>query len=196
MLKEVLAGAALGISLAAPPGPVIAVMATAATKGRTRESIVTALGAITADAMWLSLVTLGFLAYLRDHPRGVGGLGLGGAALLFWMAWQGWKAARAGSYESNLRGSFRLGFLTVLTSPFSFAWWMGNGALLIATWGPSGVAGMFAALLLYAVLITFAFAWLGSNFRHTAVVIAYVSIVMLAGFGVHVALESVRLLRS
>jgi threonine/homoserine/homoserine lactone efflux protein len=192
---EIAAGAALGISLAAPPGPVIAVMATAATRGRSRESILTALGAVTADAMWLALVTLGFLAYLQDHPRGVGVLGLGGAALLFWMAWQGWKSARAGNYESNLRGSFRLGFLTVLTSPFSFAWWMGNGALLLATWGPPGVAGMFAALLAYSFLFTAAFAWLGTNFKHTAVVIAYVSVVMLAGFGVHVALESLRLLR-
>ena len=107
----------------------------------------------------------------------------------------GWKAARAGNYESNLRGSFRLGLLTVLTSPFSFAWWMGNGALLIATWGPPGVAGMFAALLAYAFLFTLAFAWLGKNFEHTAVVIAYVSVVMLAGFGVHIALEGFRLLR-
>lgn len=195
MVKEVLAGAALGISLAAPPGPVMAVMATAATRGRSRESILTALGGITGDAIWLSLVTFGFLAYLQDHAKAVGTLGLGGAALLFWMAYQGWKAARAGNYESNLQGSFRLGFLTVLTSPFSFAWWMGNGALLLATWGAPGVAGMFAALLLYTFAFTFAFAWLGNKFQHTAVVIAYISIVMLAGFGVHVAIESARLLQ-
>ena len=75
-MKEVFAGAVLGITLAAPPGPVMAVMATAASRGRSRESILTAMGAITADAIWLSLVTLGFITFLGDRPRMVGMLGL------------------------------------------------------------------------------------------------------------------------
>ena len=193
-MKEVLAGAALGLSLAAPPGPVMAVMATAASRGRSRESILTALGAISADAVWLSLVTLGFIAYLGNHPRAVGGLGLGGACLLLWMAYGAYRSARAGLGDSNLRGSYRLGLLTVLTSPFSFAWWMANGALLLATLGWGGIAGMFSSLVLYSFVITYAFGWMGSRFRHTATAIAYVSVAMLAGFGFYVAHRSVQLL--
>src|SRR5580765_5906092 len=154
-MKELLAGALLGISLAAPPGPIMAVMATAASSGRSRESILTALGAITGDAVWLLLALLGFIAFLGDHQRAVGLLGLFGAALLFWMAVGALKAARDGIGTSSLRGSYRLGFLTVLTSPFSFAWWLANGTLLIATWGWAGVAGMFASLLAYSFLITY-----------------------------------------
>jgi threonine/homoserine/homoserine lactone efflux protein len=193
-MREVLAGAVLGISLAAPPGPVMAVMATAASRGRRRESILTALGAISADALWLSLVTLGFIAYLGQHPRAVGTLGLGGALLLFWMAWGAYRSAREGLGDSNLRGSYRLGLLTVLTSPFSFAWWMANGALLLATLGWGGVAGMFSSLLFYSFVITYAFGWMGARFRHTAVLIAYVSVLMLAGFGVYVAHRSIHLI--
>ena len=193
-MKEVLAGAALGLSLAAPPGPVMAVMATAASRGRSRESILTALGAISADAVWLSLVTLGFIAYLGNHPRAVGGLGLSGACLLLWMAYGAYRSTRAGLGDSNLRGSYRLGLLTVLTSPFSFAWWMANGALLLATLGWGGIAGMFSSLVLYSFVITYAFGWMGSRFRHTATAIAYVSVVMLAGFGFYVAHRSVQLL--
>lgn len=195
-MKEVLAGAALGLSLAAPPGPVMAVMATAASRGRSRESIVTALGAISADAVWLSLVTLGFITFLGNHPRAVGGLGLGGACLLLWMAYGAYRSARAGLGESKLRGSYRLGLLTVLSSPFSFAWWMANGALLLATLGWGGIAGMFSSLVLYSFVITYAFGWMGSRFRHTANAIAYLSVVMLAGFGFYVAHRSVQLLAS
>jgi len=193
-LKEILAGAALGLSLAAPPGPVMAVMATAASRGRSRESILTALGAISADAVWLSLVTLGFIAFLGNHPRAVGGLGIGGACLLLWMAYGAYRSARAGLGESKLRGSYRLGLLTVLTSPFSFAWWMANGALLLATLGWGGIAGMFSSLVLYSFVITYAFGWMGARFRHTASAIAYVSVVMLVGFGLYVAHRSVELL--
>ena len=193
-MKEVLAGAALGLSLAAPPGPVMAVMATAASRGRNKESILTAMGAISADAVWLSLVTLGFIAYLDDHPQAVGILGLGGAALLFWMAWGAWRSARAGLGESQLRGSYKLGLLTVLTSPFSFAWWMANGALLLATLGWGGIAGLFGSLLLYSWVITYAFGWMGGRFRHTAVAIAYLSVLMLAVFGVYVAHRSAQLI--
>ena len=193
-MKEVLAGAALGLSLAAPPGPVMAVMATAASRGRSKESILTAMGAISADAVWLSLVTAGFIAYLGEHPRAVGILGLGGAALLFWMAWGAWRSARAGLGESELRGSYRLGLLTVLTSPFSFAWWMANGALLLATLGWGGIAGLFGSLLLYSWVITYAFGWVGTKFRHTAVAIAYLSVAMLAAFGVYVAHRSAQLI--
>ncbi|MCI0566922.1 MAG: LysE family translocator [Acidobacteria bacterium] len=195
-MKEVLAGAALGLSLAAPPGPVMAVMATAASRGRSRESILTALGAISADAVWLSLVTLGFIAFLGNHPRAVGGLGLGGACLLLWMAYGAYRSARVGLGESKLRGSYRLGLLTVLTSPFSFAWWMANGALLLATLGWGGIAGMFSSLVLYSFVITYAFGWMGVRFRHTANAIAYISVVMLAGFGFYVAHRSVQLLAS
>ena len=193
-MKEVLAGAALGLSLAAPPGPVMAVMATAASRGRGRESILTAMGAISADAVWLSLVTLGFIAYLDEHPQAVGVLGLGGAGLLFYMACGAWRSARAGLGESELRGSYRLGLLTVLTSPFSFAWWMANGALLLATLGWSGIAGLFGSLILYSWVITYAFGWMGSRFRHTAVAIAYLSVAMLAVFGVYVAQRSAQLI--
>jgi len=195
-VKEILAGAALGFSLAAPPGPVMAVMATAASRGRSRESILTALGAISADAVWLSLVTLGFIAFLGNHPRAVGGLGLAGAGLLLWMAHGAYRSARAGLEESKLRGSYRLGLLTVLTSPFSFAWWMANGALLLATLGWDGIAGMFSSLVLYSFVITYAFGWMGARFRHTANAIAYVSVAMLAGFGFYVAHRSVQLLAS
>lgn len=193
-MKELLAGALFGITIAAPPGPVMTVMASAASRGRMREALSMVFGALTGDVVWLPLVTVGFLAYLGRHPRVVGALGLVGAVLLLWMAYKAWSAGRDGSHDAPVTGSYRLGLFTVLTSPFSLAWWTGNGAILLATWGPLGVVGMFSAIVLYSVFFVWAFRWLGTRFRHTAVALAYVSSVMLAGFGIHVGIESVRLL--
>lgn len=79
-MGPVSAGALLGLSIAAPPGPVVAAMATEAVRGLSRQSILTGFGAMTADATWLGVAALGFVAYPHDHERAVGALGLCGAA--------------------------------------------------------------------------------------------------------------------
>ena len=182
-----LAGALLGLSLAAPPGPVVAIMASASLHGRVKEALLTACGAICADFCWLTLAVLGALAFFAHHPRWLGVLGLGGAVLLLWMAWSAWTSARRGLKDSHTPGSWKLGFLTVLTSPFSLAWWLANGALLYTSWGLPGIIGMFLSLFLYSALFCEAFRWLGKRATRAALGVAYVSVVVLAGFGLYVA---------
>ncbi len=189
-----LAGALLGLSLAAPPGPVSAIMATASLRGRVRESLMTAAGALCGDLTWFSLAILGTIAYLGRHPRAVGLLGLAGAALLLWMAWGTWKSARAGLHASEAPGSWKLGYLTVLTSPFSFAWWLANGSLLYSSWGPAGLAGMFLALIVFTLAFTYGFRWLGARTARAVVGVAYASALVLAGFGLYVGWTGFQLL--
>ncbi len=188
------AGALLGLSLAAPPGPVMAIMANAALKGRVREGILTALGAIGADFTWLLLAVLGAVTLLAAHPHWVGAMGLAGAALLLWMAFTTFKAARAGVHGSRTQGSWKLGYMTVLTSPFSVAWWLANGTLLYTSWGLPGITGMFLSLILYSVAFCYAFRWLGTRAASAAVGVAYASVVLLGAFGLYVAWESLNLL--
>ncbi|MGE5624389.1 MAG: LysE family translocator [Bacillota bacterium] len=189
-----LAGALLGLSLAAPPGPVTAIMANAALRGRVRESLMTAFGAISADFTWLALAVLGAIAYLGRHPRAVGLMGLAGAVLLLWMAWGTFKAAHAGLHENHTPGSWKLGYMTVLTSPFSVAWWLANGTLLYTTWGLPGIAGMFTAVLAYSAAFSYGFRWLGARTARAVVGVAYLSVGVLAGFGIYVGITAYRLL--
>ena len=189
------AGMVLGLSLAAPPGPVMAIMATASAQGRPRESIVTAMGAIVGDAVWLLFAVAGFITVLKAHPRIIGALGIAGGAMLLWMAWQGYRSARRGIADSTLKGSFRLGFATVLSSPYSFAWWMASGPIVISTLRAPGIAGLFVSLVAYTVTFSYALSWLGARVKHAAVVVAYVGVAMLSIFGVYFAREGIRLLR-
>ncbi|MGD8378224.1 MAG: LysE family transporter [Gammaproteobacteria bacterium] len=193
-LGAALAGALLGLSLAAPPGPIIAIMANASMQGRIRESLSMAFGAIAGDATWLGLAALGTIAFFRHHPRVIGVLGLAGAALLVWMAFNTWRAARSGFHEQHTPGSLRLGYVTAVTSPYNFAWWLANGALLFTAWGWPGIAGMFISLVIYSVLISYAFRWLGQRVESAVVGIAYLSVFMLAGFGLYFGYGAVRML--
>lgn len=173
----------------------MAIMSTAAVQGRPREAIRTALGAMTADATWLALVTLGFLAVLRHYPRIVGALGIAGGVMLLWMAWDGARAVRRGVRGASVRGSYRLGYMTVLTSPFSLGWWMASGPIVISSLGVPGIASLFLSIFVYAVAISYALSWLGARVAHTAMVFALIGVLMLAGFGVLFILEGGRLIR-
>jgi threonine/homoserine/homoserine lactone efflux protein len=189
-----LAGALLGLSLAAPPGPVTAIMANSALRGRMREALMTAFGAISADFTWLSLAILGAITFLGRHPRAVGLMGLAGAALLLWMAYATWRSARGGMHENHTPGSWKLGYMLALTSPFSLAWWLANGTLLYTSWGFPGIAGMFLSLFLYSAAFSYAFRWLGTRAAYAALGVAYGSVLVLAGFGLYVGWEGLKLL--
>ena len=173
----------------------MAIMTTTSVQGRPREAIRTALGAVTADAMWLALVTLGFITFLRRYPRVIGALGMAGGLLLLWMAWDGARALRQGAAATSARGSYRLGLMTVLASPFSFGWWMASGPMVISSFGWTGIVGLFGSVILYAVAFSYALSWLGARVTQTSVVIGVIGVLMLAGFGVLFLAEGVRLLR-
>jgi len=192
----VLAGTLLGLSLAAPPGPVMTIMANAAMRGRVKESVLMALGSIVGDLTWLTLAVLGAVTFLKSFPRIVGLMGLVGAALLLWMAWSTWRSARAGLHTSTTPASMKLGYFTVLTNPVSFAWWLANGTLLYTSWGWPGIAGMFTALIVYSVAFAYVFYWLGMKAASVILWVAYVSVMVLVGFGGYVAWTSLRLLHA
>lgn len=194
MWHAVLGGALLAISIAAPPGPVTTIMANCAMRGRVRESLLMAAGAILGDMVWLGLAIIGVIAFLDHRPHAVGILGLVGAALLLWMAWRTWQTRHAGLQTGATPGSMKLGIFTTVTSPFSFAWWLANGSLLYTAWGWPGIATFFVTGSLYAAAFTYVFRWVGRKALSAIVWVAYVSVVMLAGFGLYVGWTSLRLL--
>lgn len=187
-------GILLGLSLAAPPGPILAVMAHEAMQNRVRAALLMAAGAMTGDAAWLGLAALGTVTLFAEFPRVIGLLGMIGGGLLLWMAWTTWRAARNGFHSRRGTGTYRLGFITALTSPYSFAWWFANGALLVSSWGWPGIAGMFLALITFSVGVTYAFRWLGRRFEAAMTWVAFASAVLLFGFGLYFAWGAVQLL--
>lgn len=188
------AGILLGLSLAAPPGPILAVMAHEAMRNRIRPALLMAGGAMTGDAIWLSLAAFGTVTVFAQFPPVIGALGLIGAVLLIWMAWTTFRSARNGFHAARGNGTYRLGLLTALTSPYSFAWWFANGTLLVSSWGWPGIAGMFLALIVFSVGVTYAFRWLGRRFEAAMAWVAFASAILLFAFGLYFAWGAMHLL--
>lgn len=189
-----LAGIALGVSLAAPPGPVTALMANEVARRGARAGIWVGLGATTADLGFFVLALLGAVALLRDRPLLLGAMSLVGAALLLWFARGAWRAARAPAEAGEARATFRSGFLAAATSPFNLAWWLGTGSPLFANAGAGLGVGMFLGIVAWVLLFTHAVAALGHRVRRFQEGVAYASAAVLAAFAAWIAWTGLGLL--
>ena len=83
-VASALAGVALGLSLAAPPGPMNAIIAEESVLRGWGSGVRAGLGAMTADAAFLVLALLGVVAVVQNAPTARGVLfGLGGLLMLY-----------------------------------------------------------------------------------------------------------------
>lgn len=151
MIAALLQGIALGFSLAAPPGPVNALIARESSRHGVAAGIRAGLPAPIVDSVWLILVAFG-LPRILDLPALLPWLSGAGALLLGYLAW---STVQPKAGASQLAGPWAVWAVT-LTNPFQYAWWATAGAAFTATLGPWGVAGFMLAIFAWVGL----FAWL------------------------------------
>ncbi|MFB6086452.1 MAG: LysE family translocator [Halodesulfurarchaeum sp.] len=196
-LLSVVAGGLLGLSLAAPPGPMNAVIAEESVNRGWRAGFSAGLGAMSADTLFFLLATAGVVAFIRDAPtlRGVM-VGIGGL-MMFYFAYG--AATGSGDFEGgdgSDRAGFGKAFALAVTNPYQITWWLtaGVGLLdpgpinafghsLLATNGLLTIAGFFGGIFLWITLFPTALLRAGRTVSSLGTVIAYGSAVVLSWFG-------------
>ncbi len=148
---HVILGLALGASLAAPPGPVNALIAREAARHGPAAGIRAGLPAPIVDTCYMLLVFAGVSRF--DIRPAAPYLAAAGALLMTYLALATVRH-REGSRE--LAGPWAVWAVT-LTNPFQYAWWLSAGAAFLAAQGPWGVVGFMAAIfgwvLAFSVLV-------------------------------------------
>ncbi len=147
-----LSGAILGISIAAPPGPVNAAAAYQVTKSWLAGWL-TLLGATTADVVFFLLTYFGLTALIasgeaRDLLFVVGG------GFMLYLAFSTLRRAKEPPRTGPVGGGrfpYLLGLTIGLTSPFQMAWWIAVGVGMISSFGLSIVLGFFAGILAWTL---------------------------------------------
>ncbi|WP_137283379.1 LysE family translocator [Halorussus salinisoli] len=209
MLQEVasaLAGVALGLSLAAPPGPMNAIIAEESVLRGWGSGFRAGLGAMSADACFFVLALLGVVTVVRDVPVVQQVLfGLGGLLMLYFAygaasdanAAFGGDAATDGAGEATDEESkgFRKAFVLALTNPYQILWWLtagvglldpgtfaldALGGLTVSTGSPVIVVGFFAGIALWITGFPAALVTVGRRVDAFAPVVAYLSAIVLA----------------
>jgi threonine/homoserine/homoserine lactone efflux protein len=188
-----LAGALLGWSLAAPPGPGNALIAQDAARRGWLAGVATGSGAIAADIVMFLLMWLGVLRLLEIFPWLIILLGIVGALLMLRYGRDAWRAARAPAIvDPTARGGFLKTFLAIVTSPFNHVWWLSSGTVVFANLGAGLVIGFFGSLVLWVAF------WSGLATAGAARVerfsewVGYASAVVLVAFAVVIAVFTVQ----
>lgn len=149
-LAAVALGLGLGFSLAAPPGPVNALIARSASVGGLRGGVKAGLPAPIVDTGYMLLVLFG-VSRLVDLQALTPGLATAGAALMAWLAVQVAKVPKGSGKE--LAGPAAV-WLVTLTNPFQYAWWLSAGAGDLLQLGAFGIAGFLAAIFGWVFLFS------------------------------------------
>ncbi len=178
-----LTGVVLGISIAAPPGPVNAAAAYQVTKSWF-AGWSTLLGATTADAIFFLLTYFGLTALIASGEiRDI--LFLVGGCFMFYLAYVTLKSAKSGPQEGKKSGRpYVLGLTIGLSNPFQLAWWIAVGVGMVTTFGFSIVFGFFTGIIAWTLAFSLLLHAGVSRYREVYPYIIYVSGAILAAFGV------------
>lgn len=196
-LLSVVGGALLGLSLAAPPGPMNAIIAEESVNRGWRAGFSAGLGAMSADAIFFVLALAGVVAFIKQAPsvRGVM-VGIGGL-LMFYFAYGAVRGA--GDFTDGDGGNhagFRKAFALALTNPYQITWWLTAGVGLLdpgtisafgysfaAANGRLTVAGFFAGILIWITGFPTALRLAGNRVDTLGTLVAYGSALVLVWFG-------------
>lgn len=131
----------LGLTLAAPIGPVnVEIIKRGLTRGF-RESLLTGAGAMCADATYLTLIFFGLTAFLNNLVVSRF-LGIAGSFILIYLGAISVKEYFKKTTEEAARQtrvfkySFVAGFALAISSPMTVVWWTGVFGALMASQGP------------------------------------------------------------
>jgi len=212
VLTTLLVGAVFGLVLAAPPGPMNAIIAEESVLRGWLAGFRAGLGAMSADVLFFVLTLLGIatLVDALDWVRGL--LYLAGGVLMLYFALGAVRDARAarsftGEVSHDSTG-FRKAFALSLTNPYQIGFWLtigvglltpgrldvfehvpliGDelvGTLVVETGSPALLGGFFAGIGLWIVAFPGGLVRVGRRVDAFAPIIAGLSGLVLAGFGV------------
>ena len=186
-LAELATGAAIGLSLAVPPGPVNALIAREAAAGGTWAGARAGLPAPILDTCWLVLVVLG-LPRVIDLAAALPWMAGAGALLMAWLAID---TVRIRDAPPPLSGPWAVWGVT-LTNPFQYAWWASAGAVLMAKAGPWGAVGFVAAVFAWVPVLAALVAHGARRWTWFTPAVTLLSADALAIFSVQLAVEGLR----
>jgi threonine/homoserine/homoserine lactone efflux protein len=206
------AGIVFGLALAAPPGPMNAIIAEESVVRGWLAGFKAGLGAMSADLCFLGLSLAGVVAIIDRLPtlRAVM-VGIGGLLMLYFAYGAASDVQSTLAPEATAEGKskgFRKAFVLALTNPYQILFWLtvgvgllrpgthdllaetpyvGDalaGALIVQTGSVALLVGLFGGIVVWIVGFPAALVAAGRRIDRLTPIVAAGSAVVLAGFGV------------
>ncbi len=215
-LATFVAGVVFGLALAAPPGPMNAIIAEESVLRGWTAGFKAGLGAMTADAIFFLLALAGVVTFLQRLPRVQEAMFLVGGLLMLYFAYGAVRDANRQFRSASIPESrgFSKAFALSLSNPYQILFWLTAGVglltpghvdvlayasdsladvLVVETGHPALVLGLFSGITGWIVGFPAALTTAESRIERLAPVVAYGSAVVLAGFGAYFLLAALSL---
>ena len=214
MVATVVAGGLFGLALAAPPGPMNAVIAEESVVRGFRAGVIAGCGAMVADMAFFALAAIGVVSIVQQVTYLQGTMVAVGGVLMLYFAvdavreldrtFTDFDATPPGS---DARG-FRRAFLLALTNPYQIVFWLTVGVgllkpgtvdvfshtpyvgetlagiLVVRTGDPALIVGLFGGIVVWIVGFPAMLVGAGRRTDRFAPAVAALSALLLAVFGV------------
>jgi len=147
LVATLLIGAVFGLALAAPPGPMNAVIAQESVLRGWRAGASAGMGAFTADAAFFVLAAVGVVEFVETAPTLKAGMVAAGGVLMLYFAYGALAEAREGAafgvdpeatgvdddptgVDDDKRG-FTKAFALAITNPYQIVFWLTVGVRML-----------------------------------------------------------------
>jgi threonine/homoserine/homoserine lactone efflux protein len=212
LVASLVAGTVFGVALAAPPGPMNAVIAEESVlRGWTAGSRA-GLGAFSADVAFFVLAAVGVVELVETAPTLKAVMVGAGGVLMLYFAYGAIRDARDGSafvVETDVENrGFTKAFALAITNPYQIVFWLTvgvrmlrpdtidvlahtpyvggdlEGVLVVTTGSPALLVGFFLGILVWVGGFPATLVVVGRRVDKFAPAVATGSALVLAGFGV------------
>ena len=185
-LTTLLTGVVLGLSIAAPPGPV---NATAAYEVGTKSWLsgwLVELGATTGDGIFFVLTYYGLTKLIAGGRWSQVLFLIGGLVLLFlsYSTIRHAKLTTINRSKSSKKSPYLLGLSVAMTNPYQIIWWITVGVGMVSNFGLSILFGLFTGILAWTITYTTVLSVGLSRYQKAYPLVIYASALILGAFGV------------
>ncbi len=213
MLATLAVGALFGLSLAAPPGPMNAIIAEESVIRGWIAGFKAGLGAMIADVIFFLLALGGVVTVVERLPRLRSAMVAVGGVLMLYFAYGAVRGARESFRAATTPDSrgFWKALALALTNPYQILFWLTvgvgllspgridvlayasdalSGVVVVETGSPTLLVGFFGGIVLW--ITAFPAALVAAERRSDAMapVVAYLSAAVLAGFGIYFLVDA------
>lgn len=198
LLQGLGAGILLGISIAAPPGPVSAMIARRVAMRRSWSAgVAVGLGAMTADAVYLLVTYIGWTKVVSQKISLTGWVYLVSSIVLFlyasWMLVRNVQSRRRETFDRHVdtagkdnEGSYSyiIGLTMGFSNPYQIAWWLTVGLASISYFGAIVIIGFFGGIVIWLFIISGSLHYGVTKYRNLESAVLYGSSLVLFGFAI------------
>ena len=186
-------GLALGLSLAAPPGPMNAIIAREASRHGAKAGIRAGIAAPIVDTIYLALIVFG-VQRLFSLDRFFPYMAAAGALLMAYFAWGTVKTRAPKTQDQAAMSSapvtFGSVFMLSLVNPLQLAWWITAGSAFLEHEGAWGIGAFLAGIFSWVVAFSYAVSHGAKRWPNFEPLVTVLSADLLAVFAMLLAYQA------